>query len=540
MSKIVDYIFSLDNNTKFISADFDFIYNQYEENETLINDSQFIINSLNDKKKRFIRITFPEDLFSISDNVAANSISSPESKYPEVLELSRQGDIDISKVRFFNKIDNINPKRNTFIVDSSPEVINKNLNYYSGKNRLNFSYTSSISLMLKEEEEESIKDSYLSKLIIKPKVANDIDNFDELRNYLKNDFRFKNSLESLNLGDLFPNIVILSSEVNTLSSNDLLNNNHNGEVCGILVEKFIKNIDSYEFLSSRFILINDQNISVIEDEAVAYGKTYKYVISYVYFYKTTANNNRFILNKFLICGSPFISNDIICKEEIPPPPPNNLRFFYNKNKKYLEIKWDEPTDYQDDAKGYQILKRKKIDEPFKIIAQLLGHSESDLYDPVEESSLELIIETPGEVKYSYKDYNYEPGVITIYTVRTIDAHGYFSNYSEQIAILWDPFEEKIIHDVISTSGARRNKPNSFVKSKTIFFDNEVNIVENLTFLKNVNKIDLYLTPDYVNLTLEDDVIPVLDEKYKFTILKLNDMTKFEKTFNIVNFNLDNE
>jgi hypothetical protein len=114
----------------------------------------------------------------------------------------------------------------------------------------------------------------------------------------------------------------------------------------------------------------------------------------------------------------------------------------------------------------------------------------------------------------------------------------FSKYSEQIAILYDYFEDKIIHDIVSDSGAKRNKPNEFVRQNSMFFENEADIVDNLPILKNVSKISLYVTPDFVQVKNDEEIIKMLEDKYQFTFFRLNDLVQYKKIFSIKNFNLE--
>jgi hypothetical protein len=113
----------------------------------------------------------------------------------------------------------------------------------------------------------------------------------------------------------------------------------------------------------------------------------------------------------------------------------------------------------------------------------------------------------------------------------------FSNYSEQIAILYDPFEDKIIYDIVSDSDAPRNKPNEKIMQNSKFFKYNDNMIDNLPILKNIKSIKLYVTPDYGFVNIGDREISILkdDEDYKFTIFRVNDLKKYEKDFKIKNF-----
>tara|TARA_R100000027_G_C2203562_1_gene80732 strand:- start:10 stop:648 length:639 start_codon:yes stop_codon:yes gene_type:complete len=208
---------------------------------------------------------------------------------------------------------------------------------------------------------------------------------------------------------------------------------------------------------------------------------------------------------------------------------------YNENSRELKINWEEPKNYQQDAKGYQILRRYSLDEPFELVKQLEGHSEFDDYRLTEIVSINDVIYTPDSIQYEYTDFTYKPGVVTIYALRTIDAHGFVSDYSAQMAILYDPFEQELIVDLVSRAGAKRDFPNSILRSKSIFFKNKTSIVEKLPIVKNPSKITLYITPEFAEITKNDKSDLTLDEEYQLTITKLNNMLIHKQNFKIKNF-----
>lgn len=546
MAIFKDSIFSINTNKNFESKIiFDFIYNQYESSETIANDKVIINrNDLNEKKKRFIRIDLQEFSLRNSDSSKYNQ----ENYLESIFNLSLVSGLNETQNKVFNKIDQICPNRKHLINNLDIKEATNIINYYtrgqklSAGNKSNFigSISSSQRISINDDFQTNLTNQFLNTPFPEPDI------FDQILDYniLFRNRReiFDESLSIIQTGNLFPKMQILEK---TLSEIDFQKYSEvNAIKCGVLVEKFVKIKNNYEFLCSKFFTKDKESPDLsnldttIEDEAIVYGKTYRYMVSDVFLYTVPDPENRFVLNRYLLCDYPYISKDISCNEFVPPPPPNNLKFRYNKEKDNLHITWDEPKDYQDDAKGYQILRRFDLNSPFEVVAQLEGHLTSDLYRPQEIVPDSIIHKTPGDVKYEYIDKEYNPGKITIYCVRTIDAHGMFSKYSEQIAILYDYFEDKIIHDIVSDSGAKRNKPNEFVRQNSMFFESEADIVDNLPILKNVNKISLYVTPDFVQVKNDEEIIKMLDDKYQFTFFRLNDLVQYKKIFSIKNFNLE--
>jgi len=544
MLKIIDNIFSLNTSkkTQELEVDTKFVYNYYEDKETSIDDDIITVSDFSYQKKRFIRLVFKN--LNESDKSDYNRDNFVESIYNMSLKTLTAQDI-----LMFNKIDSIIPKRkfitntlddkekikisNFFKEDKSsifsnnikynqkisylnPEIFNNNLN------RLNIMSDFPENGML-------LNDSKYNELIFKgkqgPKIEDPTENLELNRN-----------------GCNFVNLKVLEKTVNEIESYETDFSNYNAIRCGLLIEKFILDGEKYKFLCGKFITKNKDSQSMIinnsiEDESVRYGQTYKYVVHNVYLYSEIDSIDKCVVNKYLICDHPIITSDISCFEEEAPPPPVNLKFMITGDNS-IEIRWNEPTDYQYDAKGYQILKRHSLEESFTVIAQLEGHNESDLYNPEESVLDELVVKTPGEVKYSFIDNDYQRGKITIYAIRTIDAHGYFSDYSEQVAIVFDPFKEKLIYDLVSYSGAKRNTPNEKLLNKSIFFDYDDKIIDNLPIVKNIKSIKLYVTPDYCKVKTGVDSYHNIfnnDEEYKLTIFRLNDLEKYEKQFKITNF-----
>ena len=543
MTKVFDSLISINsslNNTisDALSPKIDFIYNRYKNNETTVLDKGIKDRGQIDLvKNRFVRLTFNFDKLS-NENYNLHNFDN------DVYLLSLTDFIDQATIKKFNEIDNFNVERKNLTVNLDIDEAKNSLNYYLGNNveskdffarQLKTSYKVSLN------KELNISSLLLQKDFPEMDFSDHISLYDELisSNKLGLSETLRSSREN---GILFPNIVKLSSNINTNQTLEDFSKK-NAVLCGLLVKKFRKESNfNYTYLGGKFYTSKpgDSKLSIknrIEDENVAYGKTYRYVVSKVYLYNWPDQNNHYITNKFLITDFPFITKDIHCIENEAPPPPREIKFKVNKNKK-MKISWNFPKDYQEDGRGVQILRRYSIDDPFTVIAQLEAHSVNDLYDKNENVLQENIISTPNKLPFSYTDKEYQPGRITIYSLRLIDAHGLVSDYSTQTAVMFDPFEDKVIYDVISPEGAKRDKPNEKIRSKTLFFQSEVSVVDNLPFLQNVNKISLYLTPEFTRISRNNNSsidIYKNNAKFKFTILKLNTLSKYENEFNILNF-----
>ena len=541
MNKTSDVVISINTNKINERKVFtNFVYNKYSKNETTLNDN-IILNrlrqNLNDVKNNFIRLVF-EKPFGVYNDIDLLEFTQ---NIEEIFTISSINNLDEIDLSYFNRINKYNKKRIYHLLEIDSQKINSGVDYLTpyfvnDESQLD---TSNI----KKSLQSTAKISILENKNLNLKKLNDNKIFTD-----KSLFEAKEIDENLltdqadrvDSGFLFDIFKPFKSSINNINDEDSFSK-INGLRCGFLLEKYKLENDKFVKISAKFFtkkrgennLTNLPNF--IEDEAVRYGQTYKYVLSDVYLYSYPDIENRFVLNSYLFCDIPYETSAIVCRENVPPPPPTNVSFTYNESLRQLKINWEEPKNYQQDAKGYQILRRYSLDEPFKLVKQLEGHSEFDDYVFDEIVSSSDILYTPDNVQYEYVDPTYKPGVISIYALRTIDAHGFVSDYSAQMAILYDPFEQKLIVDLVSLSGAKRDFPNSILRSKSIFFKNKINVVEKLPIIKNPSKVTLYITPEFAEITKNDKSELTLDEDYQFTITKLNNMLIHKQNFKIKNF-----
>lgn len=537
INDIDDVVFSsIDDSFKNQEINFNFIYNNYIENETVIVDNT-ILNRNVESKNRFIRIEF-------ENNVESNS--PPVSEYNEIkrniLYIFQDKDLYESDREFFNKQDDLFPERKTLVLDNKIEDFSAYNKFFSSADgntsELDF-LVNDRSNLLSITHNKNYEENLVQKHYPENFNFNNIQNYTELvsSESIENKRKKTNLIESFRTGSLLPELNYISESINLGRINEYAN--LNAMFCGSYVEKFVLDDDKYNFLCSRFYMRSDAKsnniISKIEDEAVKYGSTYRYVCYNVYFYTTVSPENRFLLRHYLLCTHPYISNDIVCKEKNLPPPPVGFTATYNLQNKNMLLRWEEPTNYEGDVKGYQILKRHSIDEPYKIVKQIEGHLPTDLYEPDEDIPEIDIIKTPGNIDKKYFDKEFDENKMCIYTIRSIDAHGMKSNYGEQIGVYYDFLGNRLITSLIARSGADVLYPNSTLLNKSIFHENVADFVDNLPIINKPSKISLYLTPEFAYIRSNEKLEKTLDDKYQFTLTNLNDFVYKTNKFSIANF-----
>ena len=538
MEKIIDSVLSISTNkTRETNVNSKFIYNKYSFDETRTDDTLIISRkkvNANDIKNKYIVLNLKRPLRD-------KDLKEFREYIPELDFMASKEKLDDTDLLLFNKQNSFDHERNYYISSLNFDHVEDYINYHISTNvNVNNLDIGSIKRDISRNNKLSvIKDSDLNLELLNNnlEISNKnlfVDNSVEEKQYSQKDF--------IKEGYLFNTLNYFKKTINTEFK--LSFPNKSGVRCGILLTKYKLINNEFVQISAKFVSKNKDEVDLknipnsFEDENVQYGQTYRYEINDVYLYTSPDVTNRFALNYYLLCDSSFFTDDIVCRENIAPPPPVNLSFNFNEKENTLNIKWNEPTNYQYDAKGYQIFKRNSLDEPFELVQFLDGHSNFDDFLFEEYTMPSKTLRTDGPV-YSYDDKEYESGRITIYTLRTVDAHGFVSDYSEQIALLYDPFEEKLILDSVSPKGAPRDHPNQKVKHNTLFFKNKASIIENVIKLKNPNRIHLYITPEYVRcidkLGKERQVV---DDNYQITLTKLNNLSVYKENFAIDNFNLN--
>jgi len=312
---------------------------------------------------------------------------------------------------------------------------------------------------------------------------------------------------------------------------------------GFFVQKYSYNNKDIILHDNRFFLnkINNNNQfievnenTVFRDINVKYGSKYVYRVFPVFSVSIPRYKDFHLIDDYLVCDIPYVSDKIICKEKVSPKPPVNLKFIKNKNK--LKIIWSKSPDYQNDVKGFQIFKRYSLDEPFRLVKQIEYHLETDFYERNNKINLDDIVKKQEIDANEFID-DIEFGKPTIYTICAIDAHGLVSNYSSQIACLCNKNSDAVDIDLVSQPGAPLFLPNLFIKRKTRFFSNEDKFVTITPSANNISKFTIYATPDFHSINKNSGSnVSLYKENYKINIFKLENNENFIDNIKIVNFN----
>lgn len=250
------------------------------------------------------------------------------------------------------------------------------------------------------------------------------------------------------------------------------------------------------------IVVNSIEKTNFIDVQIKYGSKYRYKIRTVAKIETQGIDSATNISgkiSFLVGANPVYSSQIETKEYISPPPPVDFQIRWDYNLSSLILSWAfPPNNRQRDIKYFQIFRRENIEKPFELLA-LIDFNDSLFVQNLTENNInkDLIIKSNSPI-LTFIDKEFTKEKSFIYSICSVDAHGFSSNYSIQFQISFDKVFNKIIKKLISVSGASKVYPNMFLNTDT-FVDTikdegheNVEVIFNPEYLQIVNKDNIDL------------------------------------------------
>ena len=260
-------------------------------------------------------------------------------------------------------------------------------------------------------------------------------------------------------------------------------------------------IDRYEINTGdvikkgKSIYISSPNIGSYIDASIKYGIQYVYSIRTVaaFFVTTVRDSGDLQTSRFLIASRPSTFSSVLTEEYIPPPPPADINFYWDYQRASLQVNWAFPTNPQLDIKKWQVFRRKSINEPFSLVAQL-DFDDSVIKTPPKEIVDRSLIKLFKSSITFFIDPAFDKDSNFIYAVCSCDAHGMTSNYSSQYQVSFDRIKNKLKKIMISPLGAAKQYPNTYLKAEL-----------SLDSVKSANseKMRIYFDPEYLRVNNRD-------------------------------------
>jgi len=254
----------------------------------------------------------------------------------------------------------------------------------------------------------------------------------------------------------------------------------------------------------RPLIISSSRIGAAIDSKVKYGSVYTYSIRAIALVQMPAvdQDGNPVIIKSLVASRASRLDKVKCIEEVAPPPPADLDFIWDYAQKKLTIMWNFPTNPQRDIKRFQVFRRRSVDDPFELLIEY-DFDDSEIPTPRNETPRGDRVIPMFQPLNFFIDHEFTRDSSFIYAVCCIDARDISSNYSMQFNISFDRYQNSLVKDLVSPSGAPKPYPNFYLKGTltedtikdsghfrlSVFFDPEyLTIVDN-----NDNDFELLAT-----------------------------------------------
>jgi hypothetical protein len=259
---------------------------------------------------------------------------------------------------------------------------------------------------------------------------------------------------------------------------------------GYMVERFEVGVSDTISKRRRFFIPSPQ-ITKLLDDNVKYGIQYTYSVRTIlaFFTTTTRDNGDLQMSKFLVASRPSTFSSVLTEERVPPPPPSDLNFRWDYQRSSLQIDWAFPSNTQRDIKGWQVFRRKSLNDPFSLIAQI-DFDDSVIRTPSSETVDRSLVKRYESATTFFVDQEFDKDSEYIYAVCSVDAHAMTSNYSSQYQVRFDRIQNKLLKNYVSPSGAAKQYPNTYLKA-------EISL-DSVKSMKAEN-IRVYFDPEYLKV-----------------------------------------
>lgn len=275
---------------------------------------------------------------------------------------------------------------------------------------------------------------------------------------------------------------------------------------GYIIERY--ELANEGFKKTKTLVVDNFKTNKTVDTTIKYGSTYYYSIRTVARITTRgySSDNRIHNITYYVASQPLNTN-VVCDEDVAPPAPIDLNFVWDYKKNKLNIAWAMPFNSQRDIKQFQILRRKSIYEPFELLQQQsfdFSATKFQTNEVIDGNRPDMTSEESAFVKYQDfpmmmfvdEEFNVDIEMLTsskyIYTVASVDAHGYVSNYGAQFEVIFDFFKNRLVKKLISPSGAPRPYPNLLID--TDLFKDVIRVGG-----ASSTKMKIYFMPEYFKL-----------------------------------------
>ena len=272
------------------------------------------------------------------------------------------------------------------------------------------------------------------------------------------------------------------------------------KVIGYLIDKFEYNHWGRRTKKRPIVIAGGAQGSGV-DSKVKYGAKYAYSvrsIALVQFPAVDEETAQVYAVSGLICSRPSPETVVSCKEFRAPPPPGDINFVWDYEEECLCIMWGFPVVKQRDIKRFQVFRRSSIEEPFELQVEY-DFDDSVIPDPRKEYPRKSRCKQMNDPLTTYHDYEFTRDHAAIYSICSIDAHDFSSNYSQQYLVWFDNIENKLKKKLISPSGAPKPYPNFYLVEGAVPGLPNVNLTMDCIKDSRHHSMQVFFDPEYLSI-----------------------------------------
>ena len=266
-------------------------------------------------------------------------------------------------------------------------------------------------------------------------------------------------------------------------------------------------IDKWEVMPNRrirrhkpIVVAGSANGKAV-DTRIKYGAYYRYsirAIALCQFQAIDEETAQVYAISGLISSRSSTKKQVLCREYRPPQPPGDLDFVWDYANKKLNIMWSFPVVPQRDVKRFQVFKRMSINEPFELQVEY-DFDDSEVPDPRSEMPRKSKVVQMSNPLTIYCDEEFTKGSFAIYSLCSIDAHDFSSNYSAQFLVWFDETKNRLVKKLISPSGAPKPYPNFYLVEGADSVNGEISLTSDCIKDSGHSSCRIFFDPEYLSI-----------------------------------------
>ena len=164
--------------------------------------------------------------------------------------------------------------------------------------------------------------------------------------------------------------------------------------------------------------------------------------------------------------------------------------------------WSFPVVSQRDIKRFQVFRRPGIEAPFELQVEY-DFDDSVIPDPRSEYPRKSRVKEMSSPLTTYHDYEFTRDTAAIYSLCSIDAHDFSSNYSAQYVVWYDKIKNRLRKQLISPSGAPKPHPNFYLVEGLIPGMQDVNLTSDCIKDSRHHSLQVFFDPEYLSIVNDD-------------------------------------